>query len=96
MRCKPGDLALVVGGKLNLGKMVQCIRVFEGDTYRGITGFNKTNPYWILDREVVWKNMFGELIKIDMLPDNYLMPIRPPDDYDFGDELYNCKPCELL
>jgi len=99
MNCKSGDLALVVKG-MNVGKMVQCIRLFEGDTYRGVTGFERSNPFWLLDREVVWKNTItGELFNVDMLPDSSLLPIRPPDDdvkSNEKDELYNCKPCEIL
>ena len=78
MRCKPGDLALITA-TIDAGKMVTCIRLEDPsvkfpDHVRG--------RIWLIDREMEWVSNRGRSCQIPYCPDDFLMPIRPPDQND--------------
>lgn len=86
-RCKPGDLALVVGGRSNLGKLVLVDHALEpadarlvvnaAPSYRGQgtvwAVISKGTPFNILSFTTREKAQSMRAT----CPDNWLMPIRP-------------------
>jgi hypothetical protein len=96
VNCKPGDLALIIGGlKENVGKMVRCIRLIEhGEIVQTRAGKHRINdtahPTWAVDRLI--RNMLTKdnvLVGYTEAPvafDRYLMPIRPPPDGEPSEE----------
>ena len=81
MKCRKGDLAIVVGGTLgnNAGKMVQCLELLPAGTEK----VNKYwGPLWRTDRPLIFENIIGERIEKYLAPDTVLMPIRPDGESD--------------
>jgi hypothetical protein len=91
MNCRPGDLALVVGGlEENIGTTVRVIRA-EPPPHR-----TSEVDVWLVDKSLVWIHrrwrtvslwFLGELtiqrskrFKQPYAPDNILMPLRPPGE----------------
>lgn len=86
-RCKPGDLALVVGGKSNLGKLVHVDHALPPDETRALLAFapsyrgqgtlwgvvSKGLPFRILSMTTMRPTNSMEAV----CPDNWLLPIRP-------------------
>lgn len=61
MNCKQGDLAIIIRGNKNSGKVVQCMRVYENRIYKDPqTGIvyriePRCFPIWEIDRPILWK-----------------------------------------
>lgn len=77
LRCKPGDLALVLVGKTNAGKLVTCLRLEQPAVFP-----TDCVDVWLVDRPLRWANVYGPFPKFDIpyAPDGALMPIRPEPD----------------
>ena len=82
MNCKQGDIAIVVGGKYNLGKVVTCIRqvpMIEVQLALKCAGmgisFIPDTPYWEVDNQIVWKNG-SESSQVPYIQDSRLRPLR--------------------
>lgn len=77
MNCKAGDLAVIVGGKKQIGKTLTCIRLLTRDEHRVEDRFG---PVWEVDREVSYETPRGKIWR-NYCPDAVLLPINPkPDD----------------
>jgi len=84
LRCRPGDLALVLRSP-DWGKLVTCIELIGKDE-RITFGIGDDNgPVWRIDRKCMWADWGrgGLEIPLPYAPDAALMPIRPePDPLD--------------
>jgi len=84
LRCRPGDLALVLRSP-DWGKLVTCIELI-GEDERITFGIGDGNgPVWRVDRECMWADWRrgGLEIPLPYAPDSALMPIRlEPDPLD--------------
>lgn len=87
LNCKPGDLAIVVGGQKSTGRIVQVIRQYEtgadvmardGSTVRLTKGGSK----WEIEGYVFYESTCGVLFEAPVAFDNELRPIRPDDSDD--------------
>jgi hypothetical protein len=83
MNCKPGDLAIVVGGNglgydpLKMrGRIVRCIRLLGADELGD--EYDEADPTWEVDIEVIDPDS-GLQVGIE---DDFLRPIRPDDGED--------------
>lgn len=73
MRCKVGDLAVVVGSDCNDGKIVRCQRVVQRGRILRVDGRIVEGPVWIVEPQLIsWD---GETVA-PHVPDSYLRPIR--------------------
>ena len=79
MRCKPGDLAIVVRSVAgNEGALITCLRLA---TYEEISSVNFTRrhgPIWVTDRAL--PSRLGRALAL--APDDFLSPIRDSDGQD--------------
>lgn len=79
MNCKQGDLAIVVDGLHNLGKIVRCVRLKGGKAFwNGRT--KMYSPLWETDSLLKWVkiNNPNDIRLGNEAPDSCLKPI--PDD----------------
>ncbi len=83
LRCKPGDLALVVKGPLNSGKLVRVIALEDPPASHMILRCHRGET-WRVDQLMHWGVVPGQsLYQWPHAPDSCLLPIRPePDDVD--------------
>lgn len=77
MNCKPGDLAVVVGGVASLGKVLTCLRLATQAELEALW-FQDDVPVWIVDRTL--ETLSGR--RLSLAPDCMLRPIRPGDITD--------------
>lgn len=77
MRCKVGDLAIIVRSVAgNEGKIVRCLELVEDFQWLNADGSESTEAAWRIDREIpTWKGRLTVFAK-----DRYLRPIRPDAD----------------
>ena len=76
MRCKPGDLAIIVESDLgNEGKIVQCVKLIGDLTQRDLHGNLETVPMWEVDIDLDGE---GD----NTIADYQLRPIRDNDGED--------------
>ncbi len=77
LNCKPGDLALVIGGTKghNLGKTCTVIRLL-GEFEHLLLGMG---PVWLVDRPMTCSNEWVT-DQHPWAPDRFLMPIRDPGE----------------
>lgn len=78
LRCRPGDLALVIRDT-DAGKVVHCVELASA-TERAAFGIGDSNgPVWRIDRECLWADwrQGGRDIPLPYCPDAALVPIRP-------------------
>jgi len=80
LNCKQGDLALVIGGGVNAGRLVTCLEILPA----GSCGVERdVGPLWRVDRPIAYEAAGEQLIEGNVAPDMVLMPIRPaPFDGD--------------
>ena len=78
MNCKQGDIAIIIGGKTQGGKMVTCLRLLSRDEHRC---HDDQGPIWAVDRECSFETPRGRVWR-KYCPDKVLMPIRPDADGD--------------
>lgn len=90
MKCKVGDLALVVGGVIeNIGKTVTCIAIVsdaEKAAHRPV--LRTKGILWRIDTKISWYKINpenGQVIglcpdKLPLCPDHDLMPLSPPGE----------------
>lgn len=90
LRCKQGDLAIVVGSfwPENNGKVVKCLEFLGDDVSR----FGTTTPlkdWWLIDRSLtVGSGNGGRHGEYTLAADSVLLPISPPDNMkEIEDEL---------
>lgn len=78
MNCKAGDLAVIVGGKKQIGKTLTCIRLLARDEH---LVEDRLGPVWEVDREVSYDTLCRGTVWHNYCPDMVLLPINPkPDD----------------
>lgn len=89
MNCKPGDMALVIGGpRENLGREVTCLELYSPGiiptvTPAGAPAFIESDEvFWLIDRNLTYQNWGGETVDVPYAADCYLLPIRPERDED--------------
>jgi hypothetical protein len=83
MRCKQGDLAIMVYSAAgNEGKIVRCIRLAKLSEYSELLLSRELSPWWIVDRALM--TTWGRVASV--VPDAFLRPIRNPGD-DEVDEM---------
>ncbi|PZQ77957.1 MAG: hypothetical protein DI563_02015 [Variovorax paradoxus] len=82
MRCKVGDIAVIVGGayEMLLGKVVTCVELIH----------DFPSPHWVVDPEPIDPSD-GRPFAID---DRTLRPLRDPGD-DAQDEMLRPLPQEV-
>ncbi len=87
MNCRPGDLALVIGGNpLWIGRMVTCVRLVPvgEEVLIGVIAVPFTSPTWELRESLPWRAYgFGNYFDTvaPYAADSVLLPVRPhPDD----------------
>jgi hypothetical protein len=91
MNCQAGDLAIIVRGR-QAGHMVNCIALAPSPVFIGGCEILDYGPVWIVDREVNWclvKDGMGipnTTEKAFVVPDRYLVPIRPPQEDETDSE----------
>jgi len=77
VNCKQGDLAMVIGGSYNLGKVLTCLE-FVGmppiDTME-----NGLNLFWRVDTAITYYNFLGEKSQHCYIDDTALMPLNGED-----------------
>jgi hypothetical protein len=81
MRCRVGDLALVIRDT-DAGKVVTCVALAD-ESERSKLGMGDHNgPVWRIDRDCMWADHSrgGLEIPLPYCPDSALMPIRPEPD----------------
>lgn len=78
LRCKPGDLALVIAGEGNIGKMVTCLRL-EDPIFADSVISHRLGSIWKIDRELIWTTNM-RVVHIPYYPDEQLLPITPEED----------------
>lgn len=94
LRCRPGDLAVIVGAKFqaNLG---QIVRVIRADDKRTDIRFPRSMPTWWVEspRPLVWVYEHKRYRrKRGPVPDAYLQPIRkPPTLRDIAEDICNLE-----
>lgn len=77
MNCKQGDLAMIIGGKTQGGKVVTCLRLLSRDEHQV---HDDEGPVWAVDRDCSFQTPRGSVWR-RYCPDKVLMPINPsPDD----------------
>lgn len=89
LRCKSGDLALVIGGR-NVGKVVTCLELLPaGSEYVD----EAAGPLWRTDRPLEYLNeALGMTANKYLAPDSLLMPLKPDsslcaESLELGSEL---------
>ena len=90
MRCKVGDLAIIVGGATpeNIGKIVEIVRpAINGERLPAMRFVsNASGPVWIVrGRDLVWRSTTTSFVATtDERPysDSLLRPIRPEPGAD--------------
>lgn len=86
MRCKPGDMALVVKSNAgNEGKMVEVKEWWEEGTCPDSAGGWNLHTGWRCEGEglkVVWDDNTTSPVTSTVFPDAWLLPIRPLDEPD--------------
>lgn len=76
MRCKVGDLAIVVRSDAgNEGKVVRCIRLIGNESLERRNGSQITGPMWEIDQPL--QDWGGNVSR--KAPDAFLRPIRSGD-----------------
>jgi hypothetical protein len=75
LRCRPGDLALVLRST-DAGKLVTCLALLSEGERAALDIADSNGPVWRIDRECVWNN-WDEGVMLPYCPDSALRPIRP-------------------
>lgn len=75
MKCKPGDMAIVIGGTkgTQIGRVVTCIRLLERHEH---FAREQGGPVWLVDTELWWDGSRG-LTQQPWAFDKWLLPINP-------------------
>ncbi len=81
LRCRPGDLALVLRSP-DWGKLVTCIELIGEDERITFRIGDGNGPVWRIDRTCMWADWSrsGLEVPLPYAPDSALMPIRPEPD----------------
>lgn len=98
MRCKAGDLAVVVEGQLSAGRVVRCLRLIRpGEVHPSRNGRMMqvpgvlNGPAWLIEGWVFLEGIDGKNYECCIAPDRALRPIRDPGD-DARDETLDWLP----
>lgn len=75
LRCRPGDLALVLRGTY-AGAIVTCIALALERERASFDIADSNGPVWRIDRCMLWNNGHGK-VPLPYAPDSALLPIRP-------------------
>jgi len=77
LRCKPGDLCLVIGGKHNSGKVVTTIRLATEEEIKEIKPKITDQPIWKVDTDLRWQYLpSGKIKDQPFIFDSRLLPIN--------------------
>lgn len=87
LNCEAGKLAIVVGGKHNLGKVLTTIRIMDaGEVIRAECGKRLRNggsgAVWIVDRPIKWGLEDGSMTFVRCMYDSYMRKLRDDDGVD--------------
>jgi hypothetical protein len=85
LRCRQGDLALIVDGDgaagsgvRNIGKLVTCLRLEDPPESIGKVREKFAGRMWHVDRVLTWRRTTRPgLFYAPHIPDAFLLPIRP-------------------
>jgi hypothetical protein len=82
VRCRPGDLALIVRGMF-AGSLVTCIRLETDETLDELGVALHSRPTWLVDRPLEWGlGTDPDHVRMPYSPDASLLPIRPEPEPD--------------
>jgi hypothetical protein len=76
LRCRPGDLALVLRST-DAGKLVTCLALANEQERAAVNIADNNGPVWRIDRCCMWNNWDEGEIPLPYCPDAALLPIRP-------------------
>ena len=81
LRCRPGDLALVIRDT-DAGKVVTCVALADESERSELRMGDLNGSVWRIDRDCMWADHSpgGLEIPLPYCPDSALMPIRPEPD----------------
>jgi len=82
MNCKPGDLAVIVSSKANLGKLVEVVEFLGIDPYFGGRVWYSDGPCWLIrsvGSPLQADNFHPRFLMAAPIEDARLRPIRPGD-----------------
>jgi hypothetical protein len=81
LRCRPGDLALVLRST-DAGKLVTCLALADERERAAFNIADSNGPVWRIDRDCMWADWSksGVEIPLPYAPDSALLPIRPEPD----------------
>lgn len=104
MKCKQGDMALVVHSQSgNEGKVVTCLEYVKGPLVVNSDGYLyrlMPGDWWLIDRKINGCNYFSGIITENFMPyapDENLIPINGiPDEESINDYLSSPVPVELV
>lgn len=76
MKCKKGDLALVIRGD-DTGKVVKCIELYKSPKIGSLFIDACVGPVWVVDQDMEWHRAdHSERFYIKLQTDHNLMPLR--------------------
>ncbi len=84
LRCREGDLAIVVGGGPDAGKVVRCVR-FVGYDLKF-----QCLDLWEIDRPVAWLHALFGNAQFPFCPDSQLRPLPGLPESEIIDEEQPC------
>jgi hypothetical protein len=77
MKCRPGDLALVIKGTF-AGSVVTCIRLESDHKLDALGVALQSRPTWLVDKSLEWGcGENPDHTRMPYAPDASLLPIRP-------------------
>jgi hypothetical protein len=80
MKCRPGDLALVIRGTF-AGSLVTCIRLESDQKLDALGVALDSRPTWLVDKSLEWGlGANPDHRRMPYAPDASLLPIRPEPD----------------
>lgn len=86
LNCKPGDLAICIGGDKNLGRVVSVVRALRfGEEFRSRCGLvfhhDIAEACWVTEGWFSWE-FDGATVELEMSYDRMLRPLRAGDGDD--------------
>ena len=77
MKCRPGDLALVIKGRF-AGSLVTCIHLESDEKLDALGVALHSRPTWFVDKSLEWGcGANPDHTRMPYAPDASLLPIRP-------------------
>jgi hypothetical protein len=90
LRCKPGDLCLVIGSQFNDGKYVTVVEFIGGPIEIMHSGGKYARlcdkDVWVVDQLMDFRTPAGATAKVPYMRDAHLIPIQPKDGFKEEEE----------